>query len=205
MPRRPRSAPGRRGAAPRTASRTAASPRSTAPGMPRPSGDRAMSTATGGTGWRVRDPRLDFFRGCAMFIILLAHTPGNTWTLWIPARFGFSDATEIFVFCSGMASAMAFGAVFANKGFGLGCARVGFRVWQVYWAHVGIFLFTATMLFAIDHFGVGARETPYIEGPYVVPLFERTGEALIGLLTLTYVPGLFDILPMYLAILAMIP
>jgi hypothetical protein len=38
-----------------------------------------------------------------------------------------------------------------------------------------------------------------------VPLFERTGEALIGLLTLTYVPGLFDILPMYLAILAMVP
>jgi len=52
---------------------------------------------------RVRDPRLDFFRGVAMFIILLAHTPGNPWTLWIPARFGFSDATEIFVFCSGMA------------------------------------------------------------------------------------------------------
>ena len=47
----------------------------------------------------VRDPRLDFYRGIAMFIILLAHTPGNWWTLWIPARFGFSDATEIFVFC----------------------------------------------------------------------------------------------------------
>ena len=40
---------------------------------------------------RQRDLRLDFFRGLAMFIILLAHTPGNSWTLWIPARFGFSD------------------------------------------------------------------------------------------------------------------
>ncbi len=154
---------------------------------------------------RPREPRLDFFRGIAMFIILLAHTPGNSWTLWIPARFGFSDATEIFVFCSGLASALAFGAVFANKGFLLGAARIGFRVWQVYWAHVGIFLFTAAMLFAIDHFGIGNRDIPYIEGPYVVPFFERTGEALIGLLTLTYVPGLFDILPMYLVILGMIP
>ena len=26
---------------------------------------------------RVRDLRLDFFRGIAMFIILMAHTPGN--------------------------------------------------------------------------------------------------------------------------------
>ncbi len=158
-----------------------------------------------GVGKRPRDPRLDFFRGVAMFIILLAHTPGNTWTLWIPARFGFSDATEIFVFCSGMASALAFGAVFATKGFPIATMRIGFRVWQVYWAHIGVFLFTATMLFAIDHFGIGARERPYIEGPWVVPFFDRTGEAVIGLLTLTYVPGLFDILPMYLVILAMIP
>ena len=54
---------------------------------------------------KYRDPRLDFFRGMAMFVILLAHTPGNTWTLWVPARFGFSDGADLFVFCSGMASA----------------------------------------------------------------------------------------------------
>ncbi|MGF1501749.1 MAG: OpgC family protein [Paracoccaceae bacterium] len=152
-----------------------------------------------------RDPRLDFYRGIAMFIILLAHTPSNTWTLWIPARFGFSDATEIFVFCSGMASAMAFGTVFAKRGYALGILRVAFRIYQVYWAHIGVFLVTAIMLFAIDHYGVGAKDTPYITAPYVVPLFEQTGEALIGLFTLSYVPGLFDILPMYLVILAMIP
>jgi len=156
-------------------------------------------------GKRPRDPRLDFFRGMAMFIILLAHTPGNSWTLWIPARFGFSDATEIFVFCSGMASAIAFGTLFAKKSFLLGTARIAFRVWQVYWAHIGIFLVTAMMLYGIDHFDLGAKDRPYIHSPYVVPLFEHTGEALIGFLTLTYVPGLFDILPMYLVILVMVP
>ncbi len=152
-----------------------------------------------------RDLRLDFFRGIAMFIILLAHTPGNTWTLWIPARFGFSDATEIFVFCSGMASAMAFGVLFVNRGWLMGGARVVFRVWQVYWAHIGIFLVTALLLFSIDHYGIGLEGKRYVTAPYVVPFFERTGEAIIGLLTLTYVPGLFDILPMYLVILMMIP
>jgi hypothetical protein len=152
-----------------------------------------------------RDPRLDFFRGMAMFIILLAHTPGNTWTLWIPARFGFSDATEIFVFCSGMASSLAFGAVYVKRGWLMGSARVVFRVWQVYWAHIGVFLATATMLYAIDHFGIGLEGKRYITQPYVVPLFTKTGEALVGLFSLTYVTGLFDILPMYLVILAMIP
>ena len=75
---------------------------------------------------RPRDPRLDFYRGIAMFIILCAHIPGNRWTGWIPARFGFSDATEIFVFCSGMASAIAFGGSFARHGWWLGTARVAY-------------------------------------------------------------------------------
>ena len=65
----------------------------------------APSSATAGRSRR--DPRLDFFRGIGMLIILSAHIPDNQWILWIPARFGFSDATEMFVFLSGMASASA--------------------------------------------------------------------------------------------------
>ncbi len=168
-----------------------------------------MSTTTGSAppnaAGKPRDPRLDFFRGMAMFIILVAHTPGNPWTLWIPARFGFSDAADIFVFCSGMASALAFGAVFVRRSWPLGTARIAFRVWQVYWAHILVFLTTAMLCFAIDHFGIGLPDKRYIAEPYVVPFFERTGEATLGLLTLTYVPGMFDILPMYLVILAMVP
>lgn len=172
--------------------------------------DPARASATQGEtvvrqGKRPRDLRLDFFRGLAMFIILLAHTPGNAWTLWIPARFGFSDAADIFVFCSGMASAIAFGSVFTGKSWLLGAARVVFRIWQVYWAHIGVILVTASMLYAIDFHEWGLPDKRYIASPYVVPLFKETGEALMGLFTLTYVPGLFDILPMYLVILAMIP
>lgn len=154
---------------------------------------------------RPRDLRLDFFRGIAMAIILMAHTPINGWTLWIPARFGFSDATEIFVFCSGFASALAFGATFASHGWWTGAARIAHRVWQVYWAHIGVFIVTAAMLMAIDLGGWGLEGKRYVTEPYVVPIFERTGPYLIGLLTLRYTPGLFDILPMYLVILAMTP
>lgn len=152
-----------------------------------------------------RDLRLDFFRGLAMFIILIAHTPGNPWTLWIPARFGFSDATEIFVFCSGMASAMAFGAVFAKKSWFLGAARIAFRVWQVYWAHIGVVLATALLMVALDTFALGEPGKVYADWFPVNGIFNRTPETLLGLFTLNYIPGLFDILPMYLVILAMIP
>ncbi|MEM7270741.1 MAG: OpgC domain-containing protein, partial [Pseudomonadota bacterium] len=140
-----------------------------------------------------------------MFIILLAHTPGNTWTLWIPARFGFSDATEIFVFCSGMASALAFGTVFVNKGWHLGAARIVFRVWQVYWAHIGVVLATALLMLMLDRTGMGAEGKVYANWPSVVRLFTMTEEYIPALFTLNFVPGLFDILPMYLVILAMVP
>jgi hypothetical protein len=78
-----------------------------------------------------RDPWLDVFRGLAMFIIFIAHLPGNPWNAYIPARFGPSDATEMFVFCSGFASAIAFGGTFNRDGFGVGTLRVLHRCWQI--------------------------------------------------------------------------
>ncbi|WP_295314101.1 OpgC domain-containing protein [Roseobacter sp.] len=152
---------------------------------------------------RIRDPRLDFFRGIVMFIILIAHTPGNWLTLWIPARFGFSDATEVFVFCSGMASAIAFGAVFRDQGLAMGTARVAFRCWQVYWAHICLFLAIACTMVVLNNTGWFERD--YVGQLNLYPFFKRPDENIVGLLTLTYVPNYFDILPMYLVVLAMMP
>ena len=153
---------------------------------------------------RPRDIRLDFFRGLGMFIIFIAHTPYNGLQQFIPARFGFSDATEIFVFCSGMASAIAFGAAFNRGGFLIGLSRVVYRVWQVYWAHISIFMaVTAAMVVADRWLATGGA---YVNGLNVANFLSgETGANLVGLLTLTYVPNLFDVLPMYLVILAMIP
>ncbi|GFE63920.1 OpgC family protein [Litoreibacter roseus] len=150
-----------------------------------------------------RDPRLDFFRGIAMFIILFAHTPGNFFTSWIPARWGFSDATEIFVFCSGMASAIAFGRTFDRAGWLLGTGRVAYRVWQVYWAHIGMFFTIAMMMAFWD--STGLFDKNYIGSLNLTRFFSDTGQQLVGLFTLTYVPNYFDILPMYMVILVMMP
>ncbi len=162
-----------------------------------------MSAAVSPAAPRTRDPRLDFFRGLAMFIIVIAHIPGNPWTLWIPARFGFSDATEIFVFCSGMASAIAFGGTFASRGWAIGAARTLYRVWQVYWAHIGAFLVTAALMAALTTLDVTGKN--YIARLNLGPFFSDPAANLPALLVLGYVPNYFDILPMYLVILAMLP
>ena len=150
-----------------------------------------------------RDPRLDFFRGLGMFIILIAHIPNNAWADWIPARFGFSDATEIFVFCSGVASSFAFGPIFERSGWVWGTRRIVFRIWQVYRGHVGVFIAILALLGMVDHL---------IASPHYLrmdmnlgPFLDDPAYMLFRFVTLTYVPNYFDILPMYLVILAMVP
>ncbi|GGK45303.1 OpgC family protein [Salinarimonas ramus] len=152
---------------------------------------------------RPRDLRLDVFRGLGMIIIMISHIPWNLWSNWIPARYGFSDATEMFVFMSGMASAIAFGRVFDRQGFGVGTARVAQRVWQIYWVHLAIFMVLATLVVVMGPMPFG--DETYVEQLNLVPFFEDTARNLVGLMTLTYVPNYFDILPMYLVILAMMP
>lgn len=150
---------------------------------------------------QTRDPRLDFFRGLAMFIIFIAHLPANPWNAWIPARFGPSDATEMFVFCSGFASALAFGASFERHGFVIGSLRIAHRCWQVYWAHVCLFLAVATL--AVLGSSLFGRD--YVAFLHLQPFFAEPEQGLAHLTTLRYVPNYFDILPMYLVVLAMVP
>ena len=56
-----------------------------------------------------RDLRLDLFRGLALWLIFLDHIPSNL-VAWVTIRnYGFSDATEIFVFVSGYTAAFVYG------------------------------------------------------------------------------------------------
>ena len=117
---------------------------------------------------------------------------------------------------SGYAAAIAFGAVFVRRGFLLGTARVAFRTWQVYTAHLTLFFIivavsaAATYVanpgwgtdgFAVERWG----GTDYIGKLNLWYFFDETPRAIVGLFTLSYVPNFFDILPMYLVLLAMMP
>lgn len=151
---------------------------------------------------RGRDPRLDFFRGSAMFIIYIAHCRGNFLWDYIPARFGLSDAADMFVFLSGMAASIAFGGTFVRQGMVMGTARILHRCWQLLIAHLGLF-FTVAMVVTAGTRWFG--DTDYVEVLKLQRFFADTPSALIGLFTLSYVPHYFDILPVYIVVLAMVP
>jgi hypothetical protein len=150
---------------------------------------------------RPRDLRLDVLRGLAMPVIFIAHLPGNAWADWIPAKFGFSSGAEVFVFCSGIASAFAFGRTFERQGVLIGTARCLHRCWQVYFAHLSIFLLVM---------GLTALAARWLSPEVMTawnfrPLVEDPIAAVPAMLSLAWQPHFLDILPMYLVLLALIP
>ncbi|MEZ5666669.1 MAG: OpgC domain-containing protein [Alphaproteobacteria bacterium] len=149
-----------------------------------------------------RDPRVDFFRGLAFVIILIAHIPANEVARIIPARWGLSDATEMFVFMSGYAAGIAFGGVYLKVSWTLGTARTLFRTWQVYVGHLLLFFFLAMLLAAANKLFDTRDYVGFLNLGY---FFEHGTDAIVGLFTLHYVPNYFDILPMYIVILLLMP
>ena len=85
----------------------------------------------------------------------------------------------------------------------MGVGRVLFRCWQIYWAHLSLFFVVATVC-VLANLAFRGTELHLEAQPHLI-FFEFTGEALVGLFTLTYVPNYFDILPMYFVALLMMP
>ena len=109
------------------------------PRLVEPAGTAVLPTA----GATERDLRLDLFRGIALWLIFLDHIPQNIANWFTIRNYGFSDATEIFIFISGYTAAFVYGRAMRERGVVIASARVLRRAWQIYVAH--IFLFTIFM------------------------------------------------------------
>src|ERR1700747_343866 len=87
-----------------------------------------------------RDLRLDLFRGIANWAIFLDHIPDNV-VNWVTTRnYGFSDAADLFVFISAYTACFVYARMMIERGFIVGATRLTKRVWQLYVAHVILFV-----------------------------------------------------------------
>src|SRR5206468_11414401 len=76
-----------------------------------------------------RELRLDLFRGLALWLIFIDHLPPSLLTWFTLRNYGFSDATEIFIFISGYTAAFVYGRAMLESGFVVATARVLRRAW----------------------------------------------------------------------------
>jgi hypothetical protein len=149
-----------------------------------------------------RDLRVDFFRGLALWFIFLDHVPSNFVGHFTLRNFGFSDATEIFVFISGYSAAIAYGRSERKGGFVYMTAHVWRRCWQLYVAHLILFVFyTAQVAWLAQKF----NNSMYVEELNITRFLEAPHIALLEALTLRFRPANLDILPLYIVLLFAFP
>ncbi|MBI3330184.1 MAG: OpgC domain-containing protein [Nitrospinae bacterium] len=160
-------------------------------------------SSSGGSSSAERDLRLDFFRGVALFSIFIDHVDWNSILAQFTLRsLGFFDAAEVFIFISGYTAGMVYGRAIERQGLLRAGMRIYHRVWQLYVAHVFLFMqFMATVAYLVDPL----NNPIYAEEFRAVDFLKEPGVAVIKALTLQFQPEFMDILPLYIALLAALP
>ncbi len=149
-----------------------------------------------------RDLRLDLFRGVANWAIFLDHTPDNV-VNWITTRnYGFSDAADLFVFISGYTASFVYARIMIERGFIVGATRLMKRVWQLYVAHVFLFVI---YIVTIGYVALKFHDPDIIAEFNVGGMIENPIQTLGQGMMLKFKPVNLDVLPLYIVLMGTFP
>lgn len=145
-----------------------------------------------------RDLRLDAGRGVALLFVFVDHVPNNI-ASWLTLRnYGFSDATEVFVFISGYTCMIAYSEVLRRQGWLAMILHALGRSWEIYAA----FLLTLiAYLMLIQSLG----NTRYLDETNTAVFFEHPGAAVLHAGLMQYKPVNTDILPLFVLLHLIFP
>src|ERR1700757_3118340 len=149
-----------------------------------------------------RELRLDLFRGLALWLIFIDHLPPSLLTWFTIRNYGFSDATEIFIFISGYTAAFVYGRAMMESGFVVATARILRRAWQIYVAHV--FLFTI-FLAEISYVATSFDNPLYSEEMGIMDFLKQPDVTIVQALLLRFRPVKMDVLPLYIVLMLALP
>lgn len=149
-----------------------------------------------------RDYRLDFFRGLALVCIFIDHIPDNRLSTFTLRSYAFCDAAEVFIFISGFTAAMVYGRGLLKDGRLMCTARIWRRAWQLYVAHLCIFmLYNAEVAYTMGHYN-----NPLFADELQVGAFLQDPAVIIPrVLLLQFQPSLLNILPVYIILMLVFP
>ncbi len=149
-----------------------------------------------------RDLRLDLFRGLANWAIFLDHIPNNVVNWATTRNYGFSDAADLFVFISGYTASFVYAKMMLERGFVVGATRLIKRVWQLYVAHVILFVI---YIAAIGYVAQRFHDADIISEFNVAGLIADPIQTLTQGLLLKFKPLNLDVLPLYIVLMALFP
>jgi hypothetical protein len=134
-----------------------------------------------------RDFRIDLFRGLSLWFIFLDHIPETYLNHLTPKNFGFSDAAEILVFLSGLASGSVYGGLAQKAGMTSALLRVLRRAFEIYIAQIVtiVALLAVIALFAV-------RQPNLLDHANLAVFAANPAEALFQAALLRYSPVNLD-------------
>ncbi|WP_407169342.1 OpgC domain-containing protein [Bradyrhizobium sp. ORS 111] len=148
------------------------------------------------------DLRIALLLGIANWFLFLDHIPHNAVGMLTLRNFGFSGATDLFVFVGGYAATLIYAGMARERGFLVAATRIFKRVWQLYAAYIVLFVFYVELI------SYAASRTA---APEIISEFNITGFIDHPIRTLIY--GLFlqakplnlDVLQLVIALMASLP
>jgi hypothetical protein len=140
-----------------------------------------------------RDVRIDFFRGLALYMILVDHVVGDPLGKLTFRSVGFSDAAELFVFLSGISCAIVYSGVLARRGWGELLKVIARRAWHIYL----FYLLTCIAVILLTKIAASLTSASFSDDPFLVVNADPIS-AVQSALLLTSPPALPGILVLYL-------
>jgi hypothetical protein len=148
------------------------------------------------------DLRIDLLRGFATWSLFVDHIPNNVVNLLTLRNFGFSGATDVFVFIAGYAVTIFFGKMAVDRGFLVSTTRMFRRTWQLYAAYVVLFVIYIGIIGNVAvHYGA----TDIIGEYNVTGIVDHPIRTLMHGLALQASPLHLDTLQLFVGLMAVFP
>jgi hypothetical protein len=140
--------------------------------------------------------------GFAAWFLFLDHVPHNAVSLLTMRNFGFSGATDLFVFVGGYTAAILYGKMMLERGFVVTATRIFKRLWQLYAAYVVLFVIYIDLIGYV----AGKSRAPELIGEFnVTGIVDHAIRTLIHGLLLQARPLNLDVLQVFIVLMAFLP
>ncbi len=145
---------------------------------------------------------IDFWRGFALVTIFINHVPGIFFERFTSRNFMIGDSAEMFVFLAGWSLRFVVGSHPRRASAHDVTFRVLGRALEIYAGQILITMLALALLAAAS---VLLSEPALLDWHNASAAFQDPVEAHIGLVLLTYQLGYFNILPLYVVLMATAP
>jgi hypothetical protein len=148
-----------------------------------------------------RDLRIDFFRGFALWCMLIDHMI-KSWLRGITLKeYGFCDGAELFVLLSGLSAGIVYHRVMVRDGLGAAWLKIARRIIAIYRAHLILFvLFIAEVGMLV----AWLNPPSFLQFLTLDRFSAQPFRSVVNSVLLGSQPKFFEILPLYIVLLSLL-